>query len=165
MNGHHEHPAPVIAGAYQSDRDDHGGADHGTLKSYATGFLLAVILTAIPFWIVLGKVFEKSSTTGLVVLGLAAVQVVVHMIYFLHMNTKSQGGWSMLALIFTVMLVVIMLSGSLWVMYNLNHNMMPGMMSESIQEAAPESMQQMPSRNEIREIPKMDGMQNMHKMP
>ena len=53
------------------------------------------------------------------------MQIVVHMIYFLHMNTKSEGGWSMMALIFTIILVVIMLSGSLWVMYHLNTNMMP----------------------------------------
>jgi cytochrome o ubiquinol oxidase subunit IV len=49
----------------------------------------------------------------------------VHMVYFLHMNTKSEHGWSMLALIFTTVLVVIMLAGSLWVMYHLNTNMMP----------------------------------------
>ena len=123
-----------------SHEHEHEHADHGSLKSYATGFILAVILTAIPFWLVLGKVFDKSSTTGLVLLGLAAIQIVVHMVYFLHMNTRSEGGWSMLALIFTVMLVVIMMSGSLWVMYHLNHNMMPGMMTESSMEARPESI-------------------------
>ena len=112
--------------------DDH--ADHGSLKSYAIGFLLSVILTAIPFWLVMGKVFDKSSTTAAVILGFAAVQIVVHMIYFLHMNTKSEGGWTMLALIFTVMLVVIMLAGSMWVMYHLNHNMMPGMMHDPTHE-------------------------------
>jgi len=53
------------------------------------------------------------------------VQIVVHMIYFLHMNTTSDAGWTMMALIFTVIVVVIALSGSLWVMYHLNVNMMP----------------------------------------
>ncbi len=53
------------------------------------------------------------------------MQIVVHMVYFLHMNPRSEGGWNMLALIFTVVLVVIVLSGSLWVMYHLNSNMMP----------------------------------------
>jgi len=109
--------------------DDH--ADHGSLKSYTIGFLLSVILTAIPFWLVMGKVFDKSGTTAAVILGFAAVQIVVHMVYFLHMNSKSEGGWTMLALIFTVMLVVIMLAGSMWVMYHLNHNMMPGMTHDS----------------------------------
>ena len=111
--------------------DDHhhddGGHDHGTLKSYTIGFLLSVILTAIPFWLVMHKVLPSKSTTALVILAFAAVQIVVHMVYFLHMNTRSEGGWTMLALIFTMVLVVITLSGSLWVMYHLNANMMPTM--------------------------------------
>jgi cytochrome o ubiquinol oxidase operon protein cyoD len=80
-----------------------------------TGFVLAVILTAIPFWLVMDKVLGKSSAMAMVILGIGAVQ----------MNTKSEGGWTMLALIFTLVLVVIVLSGSLWVMYQLDHNMMP----------------------------------------
>jgi cytochrome o ubiquinol oxidase operon protein cyoD len=115
--------------------DQHGhetetGAAHSGLKGYVTGFVLSVVLTAIPFWLVMSKVFDKSSTTAAVILGFAAVQIVVHMIYFLHMNTKSEGGWTLLALIFTVMIVVIALSGSLWVMYHLNHNMMPSSMHD-----------------------------------
>ena len=121
MSTHQTSPA-------HAGHDEHAlHADHGTLKTYVTGFILAVILTVIPFWLVIGKVFEKSSTTALVVLGLAAVQIVVHMVYFLHMNGRSEGGWSLLALIFTLMMVVILLSGSIWVMYHLNSNMMPGM--------------------------------------
>ena len=118
-------------GAHHHAHDDHehhghdDGASHGSLKEYTIGFVLSVILTAIPFWLVMGKVFDKSSTTALVVLGFAAVQIVVHMIYFLHMNTRTEGGWSMLALIFTLVLVVITLSGSLWVMFHMNANMMP----------------------------------------
>jgi cytochrome o ubiquinol oxidase operon protein cyoD len=125
MSGHnHKHHGEHDEHGHGHEHDAH---DHGSMRSYVTGFALAVILTAIPFWLVMGKVFDKSSTASFVLLGLAAVQIVVHMVYFLHMNTKSEGGWNMLALIFTVMLVVIMLSGSIWVMYHMNHNMMPGM--------------------------------------
>jgi cytochrome o ubiquinol oxidase operon protein cyoD len=112
----------------------HGGGDHGggaahlTLRGYATGFFAAVFLTAIPFWLVMGKTFGSSNTTAAVILAFAAVQIVVHMVYFLHMSPKSEGGWNLLALLFTIMLVVIALSGSLWVMYHLNHNMMPDSM-------------------------------------
>ncbi len=111
---------------------DHGHgvgdhASHGSFKGYVTGFVLAVLLTAIPFALVMGNVFEKSSVTAWVILAIAAVQIVVHMIYFLHMNTRSESGWTMLALIFTVVLVVITLSGSIWVMYHLDNNMMPPM--------------------------------------
>ena len=101
---------------------------HGSLKGYVTGFVLSVLLTAIPFWLVMGRVFERPGATAAILLGLAAVQIVVHMVYFLHMNAKSEGGWSLLALMFTIVLVVITLSGSLWVMYHLNTNMMPSSM-------------------------------------
>ncbi|MGV7207690.1 cytochrome o ubiquinol oxidase subunit IV [Oxalobacteraceae bacterium A2-2] len=115
--------------------DDHGHDNnhpHVTLREYATGFVLAVILTAIPFYLVMGKVFSDSSTAGFVLLAMGAVQIVVHMIYFLHMSPKSEGGWNLLALIFTVMVVVIMLAGSIWVMYHMNHNMMPGMIEDAM---------------------------------
>lgn len=102
-------------------------ASHSTFKGYMTGFVLSVILTAIPFWIVLSGGLHTAGMTALVILGFAAVQIVVHMIFFLHMNSKSEGGWTLLALIFTIVLVVITLSGSIWVMYHLNHNMMPSM--------------------------------------
>jgi len=110
---------------------DHGHEEevgpHATLGGYLTGFVLSVFLTAIPFWLVMGKVFDKSSTTAVAILLIGAVQIVVHMIYFLHMNAKSEGGWNMLSLMFTLTLVVITLTGSLWVMFHLNSNMMPQM--------------------------------------
>ena len=64
---------------------------------------------------------------------MAVVQILVHMVYFLHMNTRSDEGWTMLSMIFTVIVVVIMIAGSVWVMYNLNTNMMPTMDHESFQ--------------------------------
>jgi len=47
------------------------------------------------------------------------------MVYFLHMNGKIEGGWTMLSTIFTVIFVFIVISGTLWVMYHMNTNMMP----------------------------------------
>ena len=111
--------------SHETDHLGHEGHNHGSFKSYMIGFVLSVILTAIPFWLVMGNVLDNPRTTAIVILGFAAVQIVVHMIYFLHMNSKSEGGWTMLALIFTIIVVVIALSGSLWVMYHLNANMMP----------------------------------------
>ena len=122
MSGH-DHHDDRHGDHHGHDHDD--GASHSTFKGYMTGFVLAVILTAIPFWLVMGKVLASTHTTSLVILGFAAVQIVVHMIYFLHMDAKSESGWNMLALIFTIVLVVITLAGSLWVMYHMNTNMMP----------------------------------------
>ncbi|HBF28122.1 cytochrome o ubiquinol oxidase subunit IV [Rhizobium sp.] len=105
----------------------HGGhqASHGSYKSYMTGFILSVILTAIPFWMVMTGAIENKALLAGAVMAIGAVQIVVHMVYFLHMNTKSEGGWTIMALIFTIIIVVIALSGSLWVMHHLNTNMMP----------------------------------------
>lgn len=101
-------------------------APHGTLKGYLTGFALSVVLTAVPFALVMTGVLANKEATALLISAFAFTQIVVHMIYFLHMSPKSQGGWTMMALLFTVVLVVIALAGSLWVMYHLNVNMMPG---------------------------------------
>ena len=103
----------------------HDGASHGTLSTYLLGFVLSVVLTAIPFWLVMSGALGDKQVTALVVMAFAAVQIVVHMIYFLHLNTTSEGGWTMMALIFTIVMVVIAMTGSLWVMHHLNINMMP----------------------------------------
>ncbi|MET0379608.1 MAG: cytochrome o ubiquinol oxidase subunit IV [Spongiibacteraceae bacterium] len=119
---------PSQAHAHATSHDDHAEHDdapHSTLKGYVIGFVLSVILTAIPFWLVMDKVIASSGTTAFVILSFAVVQIFVHMIFFLHMNAKSEGGWNMLALIFTLVLLVIVLAGSLWVMYHMNTNMMP----------------------------------------
>ena len=86
--------------------------------------MLVVILTVIPFWLVMAKVLPPAAT-GPIILGFAALQMIVHMIYFLHLNSKAEGGWTMLATVFTIAVVVIMLAGSIWVMYHMNKNMMP----------------------------------------
>lgn len=107
------------------DDHHHDGASHGTFKSYMIGFVLSVILTAIPFWLVMGGVLENKTLLVIAIMGLGVIQIFVHMIYFLHMDTRSEGGWTFMALIFTVVVLLITLSGSLWVMYNMNKNMMP----------------------------------------
>ena len=98
--------------------------EHGTLKGYLTGFVLAAILTVIPFWLVMDRVSHSVGWTTVIVLVLAATQIVVHIIYFLHMNSTSEGGWNLMALLFTAVILVVMLAGALWVMYHMNANMM-----------------------------------------
>ena len=102
-----------------------GPEPHGTLRDYTIGFLLSVVLTAVPFWLVMGDVSWSKQTIAFVIMGFAAVQMVVHMVYFLHMTPKSEDGWTLTSLVFTLILVVITLAGSLWVMYHLDTNMMP----------------------------------------
>jgi cytochrome o ubiquinol oxidase operon protein cyoD len=104
------------------------------MKSYVTGFVLSVILTAIPFGLVMsGAIADKSVVAGICMV-FAIVQIVVHMIYFLHMNRKSEAGWTLMSLIFTIIIVVIALTGSLWVMFHMNENMTPPMQPMSAAE-------------------------------
>jgi cytochrome o ubiquinol oxidase operon protein cyoD len=149
---------PTAHGAAPDGHDVHDGEEpHGSLKDYVIGFVLSVILTAIPFWLVMAHVFKSPTVTAFSVMALAGVQIVVHMIYFLHMTPKAEGGWNMLALIFTVVLVTIALSGSMWVMYHLNNNMMPtSTMTESNTAAGTMDMGNMPA-GDMTQGRQMDG--------
>ncbi len=100
-------------------------APHGTFRSYTTGFVLSVILTAIPFFLVMARPIGSPGYTAAIVLACAFVQILVHMVFFLHMTPKAEGGWLLLSTVFTVVLVVITLAGSLWIVFHLNNNMMP----------------------------------------
>lgn len=113
--------------AHTDAHHDHHGAehDHGSMKSYMTGFVLSVILTVIPFWLVMGEVLENRTATILLVAAFAAVQVIVHVIYFLHVTPHAEEGWTLTSTVFTLVVVIIMIAGSVWVMFNMNANMMP----------------------------------------
>lgn len=106
---------------------NHGQNSHGSAGSYLFGFVLSVVLTAVPFILTMT---HSLPTAWLIpsIVGLGLVQIVVHLVYFLHMNTSSSQLWNNAAFVFTLVIVGILVVGSLWVMYHLNANMMPGMM-------------------------------------
>lgn len=106
-----------------SHGSEHG---HGTLKGYLIGFALSVVLTAIPFWLVMTGALAGNAAVAVIVT-CAIVQIFVHAVYFLHLNTSGEGGWTLLAFVFTAVIVIITIAGSLWIMYHLSTNMMPGM--------------------------------------
>jgi cytochrome o ubiquinol oxidase operon protein cyoD len=107
---------------------DHGDTHgHGSRRSYLVGFLLSVVLTAIPFWLVMANPLANPGLTAALIVIFAVVQILVHTVCFLHVNTQSQGGWTLLAYVFTGVILIITIAGSLWIMYHLNTNMMPGM--------------------------------------
>ncbi|KEY60561.1 cytochrome o ubiquinol oxidase subunit IV [Serratia sp. DD3] len=109
--------------SHSSHQTSHGGASHGSVKSYMIGFILSIILTVIPFAMVMSG-SAAPSTILAVVVGTAVIQVIVHLVYFLHMNTSSEERWNLVALVFTAVIIGIVVVGSLWIMYNLNINMM-----------------------------------------
>lgn len=99
---------------------------HGSRRSYMLGFLLSVVLTAIPFFLVMTGVLASVEATALIIFALAVTQIVVHVVLFLHVDTKAEGGWTLIAFIFTAVIVAITIGGSVWVMFHLDINMMPG---------------------------------------
>ncbi|QGZ64383.1 cytochrome o ubiquinol oxidase subunit IV [Paraburkholderia acidisoli] len=101
----------------------HEEESHGSFGSYLAGFILAVVLTAASFWVVLhGGFSRETALIGLAVL--AVVQILVHLVFFLHMNTSSGQRWNVTAFAFTVLTAVIVIGGTLWVMHNVSMNMM-----------------------------------------
>ena len=54
----------------------------------------------------------------------AAAQVLVQLVYFLHMNSSSEQRWNVIAFIYTVLCIAVLLVGSVWIMNYLHYNMM-----------------------------------------
>lgn len=102
--------------------DTHG---HGTLGGYIVGFLASAVLTAAPFWLVMSGALRNPGLTALVIVLFAVTQIVVHVRLFLNVDTRGEGGWTLVSFIFTAIIVVIMIGGSIWAMYQMNSNMMP----------------------------------------
>jgi len=99
------------------------GAGTGSFRSYAAGFMLAIILTAIPFALVMSGVASRSITL-FTIFAAAVIQILVHLHYFLHLNTSSAARWNVLALIFTLLIMAIFGGGTLWIMYHLHYRLM-----------------------------------------
>jgi cytochrome o ubiquinol oxidase operon protein cyoD len=91
---------------------------------YLVGLGLALLLTATSFFVAgTNLVWTPSIPVALVVLAIA--QMGVHLVFFLHITTGPDNTNNVMALAFGVLIVVLLLAGSLWIMANLNHNMMP----------------------------------------
>lgn len=111
--------------AASHDTHDHGDThSHGSRRTYLIGFLLSVVLTAVPFWIVMTGALAPQAI-AITIVAFAVVQILVHTVCFLHVNTRAEDGWTLMAYVFTAVIVLIVIAGSLWIMYHLNTNMMP----------------------------------------
>jgi cytochrome o ubiquinol oxidase subunit IV len=106
--------------------DEHVGGGSIALRvvGYLTGLGLAILLTATSFFVAgTDLVWQPSIPVALVVLAIA--QMGVHLVFFLHITTGADNTNNVLALAFGVLIVILVMGGSLWIMANLNHNMMP----------------------------------------
>lgn len=94
------------------------GASRGTHASYLIGFILAVLLTAFPFWLVMSNTLPTTTIIP-IILACGVVQIMVHLHYFQHLDLSSEQRWNMAAFVFTVVIIGIMVGGSTWIMFNL----------------------------------------------
>ncbi|GEK73504.1 MULTISPECIES: cytochrome o ubiquinol oxidase subunit IV [Halomonas] len=108
-----------------SGQASHAEHSHGSVKSYVIGLILSIVLTIIPFGVVMTGSLSTSATL-LIIVATAVAQVLVQLILFMHMSTKTDEGWNFTSFVFTVAILVLVIGGSLWIMYNLHLNMMIG---------------------------------------
>ena len=99
---------------------------HGTIKSYLIGFFGSCLLTGASFLLVMTKWLTGASLVY-TILGLALVQAIVQLLYFLHVREGAKPRWEMLVFYFMVIILLIIVIGSLWIMNDLNDRMMSGM--------------------------------------
>lgn len=103
-------------------------SDYGTgkkkLSIYVAGLIICSILTIVAFWAVMLHTLPK--TEILIIIYLAAIiQFLVQLICFLRLNVQTeQGRNNVMSLIFTIVILIAIIFGSIWIMWNVNHNMM-----------------------------------------
>lgn len=90
-------------------------------RSYVLGFILSVVTTLIAYLLVVNN---SLPTQALIytVLGIAVVQLVVQVVFFLHVGRGKD--WKLITFLFTILVVAIVVIGTVWVMDHLNHSMM-----------------------------------------
>jgi cytochrome o ubiquinol oxidase operon protein cyoD len=94
------------------------------IAGYLIGLGLATLLTIVSFFIARTTlVWQPSIPVALAVLAIA--QMGVHLVFFLHITTGADNVNNVMALAFGLLIVFLLITGSLWIMAHLDHNMMP----------------------------------------
>ena len=97
---------------------------HDTLRSYLIGYAAAAILTIAAFAAAESGALTPASVTAAITV-LAIGQMLVHLIFFLHISTTPNQRTNILAFAVTMLIVLLIVGGSLWIMGHLQSNMMP----------------------------------------
>jgi cytochrome o ubiquinol oxidase subunit IV len=92
--------------------------------SYTAGLALAIVSTIASFIVAqTDLLWAPGIPDGLIVLALA--QIGIHLVFFLHLGSAADSTNNILALAFGVLIVFLVIIGSIWIIANLNGNMMP----------------------------------------
>ena len=104
---------------------------HGTIKSYVIGFTASLLLTLISFYLVGAKVLS-GQTLIYTIVGLAFVQAIVQLLFFLHLGQEAKPRWETLIFYFMVLVLLIVVLGTLWIMHDLDERVMGNMMTKEM---------------------------------
>ncbi|MCJ2065397.1 cytochrome C oxidase subunit IV family protein [Methylobacterium sp. J-088] len=110
-----------IAQGHSSDDDTH--SKRADLTTYALGYILAFVLTCIAFALVHWR-WATAQTTFEIVLGLALVQALVHFRCFLHIDLTRSSRDDRQLILFSTLIILLMVGGTLVVLFNLRNRMM-----------------------------------------
>lgn len=97
-------------------------ASQKSLRLYVVGFTLSLLFTLMAFGLVEWRLFIDTHLYIALAL-LAIAQLLVQSVCFLGLNTHSESRWNVMPFLFTILIIAILVSGTLWIMYNLNYNM------------------------------------------
>ncbi len=95
----------------------------GTIASYTLGFAASLVLTFAAYLTITQHWVHDTGLALGVIMTLAVIQLVIQLVFFLHLGRESKPRWNLTAFVFMVILVSIIVVGSLWIMNNLNYNM------------------------------------------
>lgn len=102
------------------------------MASYVVGFILSLATTLTAYFMVT-KHWLSGNGLVLALLSLAVGQFVVQLLFFLHIGRETRPRWKMLMLVLALVFVLIVVLGSIWIMYNLNYRMSPMEMEKYMQ--------------------------------
>src|SRR5689334_1080476 len=98
--------------------------ERGTLESYAIGFSLSFLLTAIPYYLVV----HKSASSNLLltaIIGFAVMQMLTQIFFFLHLGRGPKPLYNVAFFAATVGIILVVVGGSIFIMNHLHYNMTP----------------------------------------
>lgn len=96
--------------------------EHGTLRSYIIGFLLSLVFTFIPYYLVVNQTVTGTSLL-MTILGFGVIQMIIQLTFFLHLGRGPKPDWQFYFLIATVGAILVVVGGSIVITRNLHYNM------------------------------------------
>jgi len=90
----------------------------GAFRSYTTGFLFSIVLTAVPAAVVWGE-WLAGNMKAIVLMAAAVLQLIVQLVYFMHLREEKKPRYNLISLLLGIVILIVIVAGSMWIMlYN-----------------------------------------------